>query len=819
MSKSVALSVELKTLLDYIKEKTVVEFPIQQITLNYLILSILDNQNCDGYLVLSKCMLNTDITNFKDYIVEQILLDSQNNIKINDNITFTDEYESIAKDIQKKGISIINSALMLEQIIINNNNLLSLLSKTGVTKEQLHETVIAHLNTNTIKQKTINGSKTIKRKNNNTKKVLPNPIDNIEIINNQTIITQNNLIEKNLTNLNSLIANGLYNEYEFINCDKYINQILYCFNKLNRRTVILVGESGVGKTSIVNSLAKQIYYQKCPTYFKNKYIMKLQDKLNLDIINEMNKQQHSDKYIIFIDDFDKFFIDKEAESLNEYLFSQVFEIIPTIVCMSTQAYTKHIQNKPNFCKLLQKINVDEPSSDELFNIIRTSCKSIEKHNNVSISDDVLTETISLTQQYITNEKAPASILNVIDLASAHTRINSNNNSELNKLETELNTLQYQIQNFSKSGSAETYDLKDTLIRQQIDLQKKINKLEIELLTKTNPVNVTLDTIKTSIANITNIPITKITENEKEKLRNLYTNLTNVVIGQDEAVSDICQAIKRQRIGLSNPNKPCVILSIGSTGTGKTFLVKRLAHEMFGSENKIIRLDMSEYSEKTSVTKLYGASAGYIGYEEGGILTESVKKHPYSVLLLDEIEKAHPDVYNIFLQIFDEGRLTDNKGNMVSFKNVIIFMTSNVGAEDVLNKASAIGFTKNNNQNQENKEIILKSLKKTFKPEFINRIDNICFFKKLSDENIQIIIQNEIKKVEQKVNKIGYSLDDDIINGKLIENIFNVVKEQSEYGARPILREIQNQLENKITDFIINNDLPKNYKIKFNDIYN
>lgn len=249
----------------------------------------------------------------------------------------------------------------------------------------------------------------------------------------------------------------------------------------------------------------------------------------------------------------------------------------------------------------------------------------------------------------------------------------------------------------------------------------------------------------------------------------------------------------------------------------TYLAKRLAYEMFGDENNMVRLDMSEYSEKTAVTKLYGASAGYIGYEEGGVLTEAIKKKPRCVLLLDEIEKAHDDVYNVFLQVFDEGRLNDNKGTVVDFKNVIIIMTSNVGAKNVSEKTPRIGFTKPYD-NSDNKDIIIKAIKKEFKPEFINRIDNICYFNQLTDDNLRTIIKNEIKKVRKKLIELGYDMDDELMNGRLVDNIFNKVKEESEYGARPIIREIQKQLEDKLTDYIIDNNIQPGFIFKYSDIY-
>lgn len=247
------------------------------------------------------------------------------------------------------------------------------------------------------------------------------------------------------------------------------------------------------------------------------------------------------------------------------------------------------------------------------------------------------------------------------------------------------------------------------------------------------------------------------------------------------------------------------------------LAKRLAYEMFGDEKNIVRLDMSEYSDKTSAAKLYGTSPGYVGYDDGGVLTEAIKKNNRCVLLLDEIEKANDEVFNVFLQVFDEGRLSDNKGTVVDFKNVIIIMTSNIGAKDVSEKMAHIGFNAHDEENRD-RDIIKNAIKKTFKPEFINRIDNICYFNKLTDDNLKQIIINEVAKVNTKLESLGYCLDNEILTGKLIDSIFEKVKSESDYGARPILREIEFQLEDKLTDYIINNNVEKGFVFKYNDIY-
>mgnify|MGYP002525497071 CR=1 FL=1 len=323
-----------------------------------------------------------------------------------------------------------------------------------------------------------------------------------------------------------------------------------------------------------------------------------------------------------------------------------------------------------------------------------------------------------------------------------------------------------------------------------------------------PFVIKVNDIKECISEKTNIPLGELTIDDREKLKNLDERIKKIVIGQDDAVDNVCKAIKKQRVGISNPNKPVVFLMAGSTGVGKTYLAKTIAKEVFGDEKKLVRLDMAEYADKTSVNKIFGSSPGYIGFEKGGILTEAIKKNKHCVLLLDEIEKADEEVHNTFLSLFDEGRLTDNKGVNVDFRNVIIIMTSNIGAREVEERGNGIGFVTDSENLK--KEIIEKELKRKFKPEFINRIDKIIYFNKLTDENIKNIIKLEIKKVNKRLEDIGYGLEKGFEDSKILDIIFNKVKENKNMGARPILREIQVELEDKITDYMIDNDIEKGH---------
>ena len=302
---------------------------------------------------------------------------------------------------------------------------------------------------------------------------------------------------------------------------------------------------------------------------------------------------------------------------------------------------------------------------------------------------------------------------------------------------------------------------------------------------------------------TSIPITKLSTTEKSSLKNINEILKSSIIGQDDAIDKICQVVKRNRVGLSNKNKPIVMFLGGPTGVGKTLIAKKLSKEVFGDEKYLVRLDMSEYAEKSSITKLIGSAPGYVGYDNGGQLTEIIKNKKYCVLLLDEIEKANQEIYNVFLQLFDEGCLTDNTGAKIDFKNVIILLTSNTGAKQVSDFGGGLGLVRNEQVNT--KTIIQKELKKKFPPEFINRIDDIIYFNKLTDDNIKDIIRLELHNLDNRLIEIGFSLENEFYNETFVNFLFDKIKDQSEYGARPVLRIIQEFLENPITDLMLDMD--------------
>lgn len=809
------LSYELKALINKIKSEYIIEFPIQVITPNYLLLAIIEEKSCDGHSVISKLMMDSTIEEFKQYVLDRILVDTAENMQQNSDPHFSDIYDTFAEEIADAGAELVTSSLMLSKIIMNDNDIIRRLGELGVSLDQINETVIAYNTTSNIVNKSIKQTKWTKKHANTEKDSKPKLTAKLGPDgNSRTIPTENNIVESNCVNMVREASTGAYDS--IIGYDDVIQKIFDTFGKYDRNTVAIVGPHGVGKTSVVKQLSNVLYKQKCPKMLRDKYVMKFGDTITNVVLKEMSKQG---KYIAFIDDLDKMFIQKEMEMNNKMFLIELFNTqdIFTIFTISDTSYAKNIMSKPELERYIQRIDIEEPKGDFLYDILKSRSHLYEDYNNVAFDENCLKESVRLAKRFITYEACPSSALNILDTSGAFVKVREKESPEITKIKNRLLEIENEKGLITNSSSAEEFDKKDILIREEIDLNQKLNSLENKLNDNNNRLAVTISDMREAVSSMLNLPLSEMDDDEKAKLKKLSSNLRSVVIGQDSAIDDITRAVKRQRIGLQNPDKPIVMLFVGTTGVGKSFLAKRLAFEMFGDEKKIVRLDMSEYADKTSVNKMYGSSPGYVGYEEGGVLTEAIKKNNRCVLLLDEIEKAHEDVFNVLLQVFDEGRLTDNKGTLVDFKNVIIIMTSNVGAKDVSEKHSLIGFG-SHDEDTRDIEIIKKSIKKTFKPEFINRIDNICFFNKLTDDNLRQIIINEVGKVKKKLEDIGYGMDEELCTGKLIDSIFENAKKEAEYGARPIIREIQVQLEDKITDYIIDEEVKPGFIFTYNDIY-
>ena len=590
---------------------------------------------------------------------------------------------------------------------------------------------------------------------------------------------------------------------------------------LGRKTnnnVILIGEPGVGKTAVVNGLAKKIVEGTAPTFFKHCTIWRLninalvggtqfrgqfEVKMN-QIIKELKSAKNS---ILFIDNIHSYTTDRNKNEFD--LFSALDPIfsskdVMVITTTTKKGYHNSFETTPEIERKFQKIYIEEPTFEECNIIINGVLPEYEQYHGIKYDKDAISACMSLSSRYITDRKLPSSAIDILDEAGS-----------IKKLHSDDTKMLYLKQN--KIASLE--DEKDKMIREDNlsrirDINYEISGLKIQIAEeeernkKKLPPTVTTEDICTAVSKHTGIPVTKLNASEKQQLSKIADILRGVIVGQDEAIDIVSRGIKRNKVGLIQGNKPILsCMFIGNTGCGKTLFAKTLAKEIFGSEKHLVRFDMSEYSDETAVNKLIGASAGYVGYNEGGLLTEAIKNKKHCVILIDEIEKATDKIFNVFLQILDEGFLTDNTGYKVDFKNVILIMTSNVGAKKAANEKT-LGFEVD--QNVSKKDVIEKELKNRFPPEFLNRLDDIVYFNALSDDNLKEIVRLEIEKLSENVKKLGFSLTftDDVVDA-----VFNEMGEEKEYGARPIVRIIRREIENKITDLILENDyIEKEFKV-------
>ena len=801
------LTQETKNVFNYIKTTLTDEYPPQdRITLEYLVLSILLNEDCIAYKILSKIMLSENILlMISDY---RLHLFNHSSIKIdntNKNFLFEEKYDEILINAQNEFGKTIDTATLFMSYFSGKEKLLS---KYGITMEQFRITYYEYKN-DTVKKQNNNISTNLLKTNNKVKTIK---------------LTNNSELDKNMTNISKIASEGKIDR--FINGKKYYEKIFTAFGKCQKNNILIVGDSGVGKTCLVKNLANLILEGEVPEIFKNKQIYQLDfDNLVINtgfkgmfeakfhnIVEEMKK---NGECIVFIDDIHTILSDynRYAETSTDKLIQEILneKNILFIATTNFKYYKTFIGNKPLLKRRFQKITIEPPLKDDVIDILKYYSEKFSRFHNVLYNDEIINKTYSLCKRYLSEHEMPDIAIDVLDEIGSFKEVNATKDNYISILQKQLDNIIEEKNTLSKQNSSFLCEEIDKLTKEEISIKSAINKREKELKINKSLTEVSIDDVKYVISQRSNLPLTEITINEKDRLKNLEKNLLEKVVGQDEAVKTVSKIVQKQRLSISNPNKPSVLFFAGSTGTGKTHLAKTLAKEVFGSEKYLVRLDMSEYSDKMSTNKLYGSAAGYVGYDNGGILTEAIKKKKNCVLLLDEIEKANEEVHNVFLQLFDEGRLTDNTGEVVDFKNVIIIMTSNIGVKESLERGKQIGFNKDSDFSI---NIIEKELKRKFNPEFLNRIDKIIYFNKLTKDNLLQIIKNEIKIFNDRLKEIGYNLDETITETILPKTILKNISLYTEYGARPILREIQNELEDKITDYILNNNIEEGFTFSY-----
>ena len=600
--------------------------------------------------------------------------------------------------------------------------------------------------------------------------------------------------------------------------EEEIGRVIEILCRKTKNNPVLIGEAGVGKSAVVDGLALAIAQGRVPEILKYKSIFSLElgglmagtkfrgaleEKLKslIDIIT-----QNRD-IIVFIDEIhtlaqaggDKGEVNP-SDMLKPYLARGEFQ---TIGATTTDEYRQYIEKDKALERRFQPVIVNPPTVEQTIAILRGLKDSFEAFHKVNIGDDAIIAAATLSDRYITDRSLPDKAIDLIDEASSKAKVYGSQKPE------EVAKIEEEIAGYEAEKREALINEKFEKASEFRDKIKEANARKDKILAQkqSNTITINSDDICTIISKWTGIPVTKLTESEKERLLKLESILHNRVIGQDEAVVAVSKAIRRARIGLKDANRPIgSFMFLGPTGVGKTELCKALAEAMFDNENAVIRLDMSEYMEKHSVSKLIGAPPGYVGFDEGGQLTEQVRRKPYSVVLFDEIEKAHPDVFNLLLQVLDDGRLTDSQGRLVSFKNTIIIFTSNCGVGDLPKNRGGLGFneTQNNINEDMTKSILMDALKRTFKPEFLNRIDVITVFHSLTQEQLVKICKIFISKLNKKLQEQG-------VNLKVTESALKYTIDKgfnAEYGARPLRRLIEQEIEDRIAEEMLEGNVLK-----------
>ena len=716
---------------------------------------------------------------------------SKDNVNLND---MTKQFETIFKDLAEninlEDIENIDGAITFENAGDENGDGTGKVSGAAIPLSSLFSNMFGNNNNNNgnNEQELNNGRKKVKvEKKKNTKQN-----------------KKKKFLDTYGTNLTAKAKN---NELDIVvGRDNEIRRIIQILNRRSKNNPCLIGEPGVGKTAIAQGLAIRIANQNVPAKLLNKEVYLLDmtaviagtqfrgqfESRMKGIIDECKEYGN---IILVIDEIHNIIGAGDGEHsmnaaniLKPALSNGEIQLIGTT---TLKEYRKYIEKDSALERRFQQVLVEEPTIDDSIGILEGIKKYYEEYHKVKISLDVIRQAVIMSEKYIHDRFLPDKAIDILDEACSRINLENKELFTLEKLKQELEQVQAEKEEVIAADSTEDYQKAADLKTRECQLIEQIDKLNETL----KPRQLTVQDIANVIESWTKIPVQKITEAETQKLLNLETNLHKRIIGQDEAVSAVSRAIRRNRAGLKSTKRPPSFIFVGPTGVGKTELAKSLAYEMFGSEDSIIRIDMSEYMESHSTSKLIGAPPGYVGYDDAGQLTDKVKRKPYSIILLDEIEKAHPDVFNILLQVLDDGILTDSQGNSVSFSNTIIIMTSNAGSN--LNNNS-IGF----GNSMMNKNKIMDSLKDVFRPEFLNRVDEIVTFDPLTNEQLLQIVDLMLKDTMK-------ALSDKDIKMNMTKAAKNYILEKGtdiKFGARPLRRAIQRYVEDELSEMILRQQL-------------
>ena len=815
---------ELKVVFNFIERELINEHPVLSINENYFLLAIFQERTCLAYKIVDALLSSTAFNLIHDAYFRivtntQLSIVRPNIVIPYDNkfIELIDEGINEMKKMNDEKLSSVHILLALINPETKHINAQKIMKSAGLNYQLLSSRL------NSLKDETApvileepknkNEENTKQTKQNNNKFEFElHGLNNIKQINGQYLTNY-------CQNLNKKAKEGKIDPV--IGRDNEIERITKILNRRRKNNVVIVGEKGSGKTALCESLAWMVANNQAPYSLKDSIILKLDASAIIAgttyrgmfeerVKGVFNELQKNPKCILFIDDFHNHSSKRDIDSstdITPYLKEAVGDgSIKVITTCTPKGYHRKFDSDQSLANKFQRIDLTQLSDDEIKNILIKVKSIYEEYHIVEINEDIVDLCIKLCKKYVTDREMPDSVIDLIDEIGASVSNKYKESNEIKELKNELYSLSIAKKEAIKNDN---FDEVDAISEKESKKTKLLSDKEKKQ--KYETVKITDKMVFEVISERTGVPIQNLSDENKKDLSMLNDKLKKVIIGQDEAIDKVCKTIKRKRLGLHN-GKSTAIMCQGKSGVGKTYLAKKLAEELFGSETAMIRFDMSEYADKTSVNKLIGSSAGYVGYEEGGLLTEAIKNKKHCILLLDEIEKANPEIFNIFLQVFDEGFLTDNTGQKVDFSNVIILLTSNVGAKEAISGKKTIGFGQVDENKKEN-SILDKELKRKFAPEFLNRLDGIVYFNSLSDEDFKKIIKLEMDKSVNRFNDIGYKISYD---ESVVEHILKTIKGEEDYGARPIIRAVQNEIEDPLTDSILDGLDCNNISVKYED---